>query len=64
MYIYVCVCVYIYIYIYIYTHTHKTYICKFFEVCRLSCPVAFGILVPQPGMEPASPALHGGFMDS
>ena len=27
----------------------------------LSCPVACGILVPQPGIEPASPALEGGF---
>ena len=25
----------------------------------LSCPVACGILVPQPGIEPASPALIG-----
>ena len=28
----------------------------------LSCPVACGILVPQPGIEPASPALEGGFL--
>ena len=27
----------------------------------LSCPVACGILVPQPGIEPSSPALGGGF---
>ena len=27
----------------------------------LSCPTACGILVPQPGMEPMSPALEGGF---
>ena len=27
----------------------------------LSCPVACGILVPPPGIEPASPALEGGF---
>ena len=27
----------------------------------LSCSEACGILVPQPGMEPASPALQGGF---
>ena len=27
----------------------------------LSCPVAFGILVPQPGIEPTSPALEGRF---
>ena len=27
----------------------------------LSCPVACGILVPRPGIEPASPALEGGF---
>ena len=27
----------------------------------LSCPVACGILVPQPGIKPTSPALEGGF---
>ena len=30
--------------------------------CRLSCPVACGTLVPQPGIEPTSPALEGGFL--
>ena len=30
--------------------------------CRLSCPVACGILVPQPGIKPMSPALEGGFL--
>ena len=29
--------------------------------CGLSCPVACGILVPQPRIEPRSPALEGGF---
>ena len=29
---------------------------------RLSCPAACGILVPQPGIEPAFPALEGGFL--
>ena len=28
---------------------------------RLSCPTACGILVPRPGIEPASPPLEGGF---
>ena len=28
----------------------------------LSCPEACGILVPRPGIEPASPALEGGFL--
>ena len=28
----------------------------------LSCPVACGILVPRPGIEPASPALQDGFL--
>ena len=28
--------------------------------CRLSCPMACGILVPQPRMEPMNPALGGG----
>ena len=28
----------------------------------LSCPVACGILAPRPGVEPASPALEGGFL--
>ena len=27
----------------------------------LSCPVACGILVPQPGIQPGSPDLEGGF---
>ena len=29
---------------------------------RLSCSEAYGILLPQPGIEPASPALQGGFL--
>ena len=29
---------------------------------RLSCPVARGLLVPQPGTEPMSPTLEGGFL--
>ena len=29
---------------------------------RLSCPEACGILVPQPRIKPASPALEGGFL--
>ena len=29
--------------------------------CELSCPKARGILVPPSGIEPASPALEGGF---
>ena len=28
----------------------------------LSCPMACGILVPQPGIEPMPPALEGGFL--
>ena len=28
----------------------------------LSCPVACGILVPRPGIEPVSPALQDGFL--
>ena len=31
-------------------------------VHRLSCPAACGILVPRPGIEPASPAQEGGFL--
>ena len=30
--------------------------------CGLSCPVACGILVPRPGIEPTSPALEGEFL--
>ena len=30
--------------------------------CRLSCPEACEILVPQPGIEPMSPTLEGGFL--
>ena len=29
---------------------------------RHSCPVAFGILVPRPGIKPVPPALEGGFL--
>ena len=28
----------------------------------LSCPMACGILAPQPGIEPTSPTLEGGFL--
>ena len=31
---------------------------------RLSCPAACGILIPQPGIEPMSPALEGRFLTS
>ena len=30
--------------------------------CRFICPVACGILVPQTGIEPVSPALEGRFL--
>ena len=30
--------------------------------CRLNCSIACGILVPQPGIEPASPALQSRFL--
>ena len=30
--------------------------------CRFSCPEVCGILVPQPGIKPMSPALEGGFL--
>ena len=30
-------------------------------VMQLSCPVACGVLVPQPGLEPTSPTLDGRF---
>ena len=30
--------------------------------CGFSCPTACGILVPQPGIEPKSPALEGEFL--
>ena len=33
-------------------------------VCGLSCPAACGILVPQPEIEPASPASEGGFLNT
>ena len=29
------------------------------EVCRLSCLVAYGTLIPQPGIKPKFPALEG-----
>ena len=35
--------------------------CSLFAVCRLSCPMACGLLVPWLGTEPSSPALEGGF---
>ena len=34
----------------------------FIAACGLSCPVAYEILVPRPGIEPTSPALEGGFL--
>ena len=34
----------------------------FVSACGLSCPEACGILIPQPGIEPASPALEGRFL--
>ena len=36
--------------------------CSAVAVHGLSCPAACGILVPRPGIEPASPALEGGFL--
>ena len=53
--IYICIYIYthIYVYIYIYTHTYihiYTYIYTYF-----GCTVQ--ILVPQPGIEPVSPAM-------
>ena len=33
-----------------------------YMACRLSCSMACGILVPQPGIEPASPALQSRFL--
>ena len=27
--------------------------------CGLSCPVAYGILAPRPGIEPVPPAMEG-----
>ena len=35
--------------------------CCLVVVHRLSCPVACGILVPGPGIEPTLPVLTGGF---
>ena len=32
------------------------------EALGLSCPAACGISIPQPGIEPAFPALEGGFL--
>ena len=31
-------------------------------VYRLSYPLVWGILAPQPGIEPASPSIAGGFL--
>ena len=33
-------------------------------VCGLTCPVACGISVPQPGIKPTCPVLGGGFLIS
>ena len=50
---------------------HRTFILLFFlfwlhwvfvAVCGLSCSRAYEILVPQPGVEPESTALEGGFL--
>ena len=46
--------------------THKTlelwHTCSVVVAGGFSCPQACGILVPQPGIEPVSPALQGGYL--
>ena len=44
---------------------HKIFLCPVGSldvVPGLNCPTACGILVPQPGIEPTSPTLQGGFL--
>ena len=36
--------------------------CSAVVALGLSCPTAWGILVPRPGIEPVSPALEGGLL--
>ena len=36
--------------------------CSYAVVMQLNCPVACGILLPEPGIEPMSPALEGGVL--
>ena len=45
-------------YLFIYFWLHRVLV----AARGLSCPAACGILVPRPGIEPASPALAGGFL--
>ena len=50
---------YFYFYLFIYLFwLHWVFVVD----CRLSCPEACEIVVPQPGTEPMSPALEGGFL--
>ena len=37
-------------------------LCSYAVVMQLNCPVACGILLPEPGIEPMSPALEGGVL--
>ena len=67
-----CCCFFFLIFIYLFCsigsqlrHTGSFIPCAGFSLvaaCGLSCPAACEILVPQPGMEPMSPALKGGFL--
>ena len=49
--------------LFIQLHQVWTVACRVFVVaCRLNCPTACGILVPQPGIKPTSPALEAGLV--
>ena len=53
----------IFIYLFIWLRQELVAACGLFHVaCGLSCPVACGILVPRPGIEPAFLALEGVFL--
>ena len=43
-------------------HAGCVFVQSGFRVHGLSRPVAYGILDPQPGIEPTSPALEGGLL--
>ena len=47
----------------LFTWLHRVLDCfSLVVVYRLSCPATCGILVPQPGIKPASPELEGRFL--
>ena len=59
------ICIYLYGYVGSWMWYTRFFLCPVGSldvVSGLNCPTACGILVPQPGIEPTSPTLQGGFL--